>query len=228
MVELTNRYRVAWGLPRLRVSTRLQAAAEWLARDKARHGFNKSHYDSLGRWPDERFADFDYDPADGWTENLASGSGSAAEVMEAWRQSPYHDANLRKRDARVIGVGAALNPRTDTTVWVADYGVYVEGRRAPSTGVARIGDGRPRVGVAGCPRTARVARCRAGATVVLRAVGTDPRRYLRVQVLDDGRWRAWPGPRRRKVTVGIRVGTRLRVAAAAGSSRGPWLTVVGV
>ena len=112
MVELTNRYRASWGLSRLKVSPHLQEAAEWFAADKAHTGsFDQSHYDSLGRFPDERFADFDYPPGEGWTENLAAGSASPFEILEAWRQSPAHDANLRYRAARVIGVGLATNPR---------------------------------------------------------------------------------------------------------------------
>jgi uncharacterized protein YkwD len=141
MVELTNRYRASWGLSRLRVDPHLQDAAQWFAADKARTGrFDRSHNDSLGRLPDERYADFDYEPSEGWTENLAAGSASPEEVFEAWRQSRFHDVNLRRRDARAIGVGLAINPRNGIAVWVADYGVHLSSAGgSASAGSARSG-----------------------------------------------------------------------------------------
>jgi Cysteine-rich secretory protein family len=227
MVELTNRYRASWGLPRLRLSPHLQDAAEWFAADKAHTGsFDQSHYDSLGRYPDERFADFDYPPGDGWTENLAAGSPSPFEVLEAWRQSPAHDANLRYRAARVIGVGLATNPETGIAIWVADYAVHIGSARDPATGSATASTA---IHARGCPRARGRVVCRSGATVTLRPAA--PRGYLAVERLRSGRWQS-DSVRPRVLRLHMRKGSKVRVralvparATAAAKPR-RWLTVV--
>jgi Cysteine-rich secretory protein family len=222
MVELTNRYRASWGLSRLRISPHLQDAAEWFAADKAQTGsFDQSHYDSLGRYPDERFADFDYPPGDGWTENLAAGSADPFEVLEAWRQSPAHDANLRRRDARVIGVGLATNPRTGIAVWVADYAVHIGSARDPSTGSATAAAA---IHATGCPRHAARVVCRPGAVVTLRP-RSSTRAYLEIDRRQAGRWVA-DTTRPRVAHVRIRRGVRLRVRVLAPALRGRAATVV--
>ncbi|MEA2272928.1 MAG: hypothetical protein QOI98_1636 [Solirubrobacteraceae bacterium] len=226
MIELTNRYRASWGLSRLRVSPHLQNAAEWFAADKAQTGsFDQSHYDSLGRYPDERFADFDYPPGDGWTENLAAGSESPTEVFEAWRQSPFHDANLRVRNARVIGVGLATNPETGIAVWVADYAVHIGSARDPAT---RSASASVAVHSSGCPRSGARVVCATGARVTLRATGAAGRVYLQVQRRHAGGWRA--DPRRRTVVLRIAKGFVARARAVPPARRGAarasrWLTV---
>jgi hypothetical protein len=224
MVELTNRYRASWGLSRLKVSPHLQDAAEWFAADKAQTGsFDQSHYDSLGRFPDERFADFDYPPGDGWTENLAAGSDSPFEVFEAWRQSPAHDANLRRRDARVIGVGLATNPRTGIAVWVADYAVHIGSARDPSTGSATASA----VRATGCPRHGARVECRPGAVVTLRPGSAARHGYLEVQRLRAGRWQtdaARPRVLRLRAVRGVKVRARAVPAKQAARARG-WLIV---
>jgi hypothetical protein len=226
MVELTNRYRASWGLSRLKISPHLQNAAEWFAADKAQTGsFDQSHYDSLGRYPDERFADFDYPPGDGWTENLAAGSASPFEVLEAWRQSPAHDANLRRRDARVIGVGLATNPETGIAVWVADYAVHIGSARDPSTGSAKASAA---VRATGCPARGSRVVCRPGAVLTLRPRSAHA--YLEVQRRSAGGWAcasARPRTARLRVTRGFRA--RVRVLTPADRSRratAAWLTVV--
>jgi cysteine-rich secretory family protein len=228
MVELPNRYRASWGLSRLRLSPHLLSAAEWFAADKAQTGsFDQSHYDSLGRFPDERFADFDYPPGDGWTENLAAGSESPFEVLEAWRQSPAHDANLRRRDARVIGVGLATNPETGIAVWVADYAVHIGSARDPSTGSARASAA---VRASGCPRVGDRVRCSPGRVVTLSARSSSTHAYLVVERRQGGRWRE-DASRPRVARVRVRNGFQARVRVLAPSLHGRtagaphWLTV---
>jgi hypothetical protein len=225
MVELTNRYRASWGLSRLKISPHLEDAAEWFAADKAQTGsFDQSHYDSLGRYPDERFADFDYPPGDGWTENLAAGSDSPFEILEAWRQSPAHDANLRRRDARVIGVGLATNPETGIAVWVADYAVHIGSAHDPSTSSATASAA---VRSSGCPVHRSGVVCRPGATATLRARSSHA--YLEVQRRRAGHWAcesAHPRVVRLRVTRGfvarVRVLDPRRRGRAASAG---WLTV---
>jgi Cysteine-rich secretory protein family len=227
MVELTNRYRASWGLSRLKVSPHLQNAAEWFAADKAQTGsFDQSHYDSLGRYPDERFADFDYPPGDGWTENLAAGSADPFEILEAWRQSPQHDANLRRRDARVVGIGLATNPETGIAVWVADYAVHIGSARDPSTGSATASSA---VRATGCPTRGRYVVCRPGATVTLRPRASTRHAYLAVERRRAGRWirdPALPRIARLHVIKGFRA--RVRALSPAGGGRAAsarWVTV---
>jgi uncharacterized protein YkwD len=45
-------------------------------------------------------------------ENVCAGYFSTAEAMEAWRNSPEHDVNLRLRPATRFGVALAKNPRS--------------------------------------------------------------------------------------------------------------------
>jgi hypothetical protein len=228
MVELTNRYRASWGLSRLKISPHLQNAAEWFAADKAQTGsFDQSHYDSLGRYPDERFADFDYPPGDGWTENLAAGSADPFEVLEAWRQSPAHDANLRRRDARVIGIGLATNPETGIAVWVADYAVHIGSARDPSTGSATASTA---VRATGCPTRGRRVVCRHGALVTLAPRGSSRHAYLEIE---RRRAHAWVSdaahPRVARLRVARGFIARVRVLAPARRGRtaavAHWLTV---
>jgi cysteine-rich secretory family protein len=228
MVELTNRYRASWGLSRLKISPHLQSAAEWFAADKAQTGsFDQSHYDSLGRYPDERFADFDYPPGDGWTENLAAGSADPFEILEAWRQSPAHDANLRRRDARVVGIGLATNPETGIAVWVADYAVHIGSARDPSTGSATASAA---VRASGCPTSGGRVVCRPGAVVRLTPRGSSRHAYLEIERRRGDRWvtdAAHPRAARLRVARGFTARFRALTPARHGriAADARWLTV---
>jgi uncharacterized protein YkwD len=105
-----NRYRASRGLRRLRVNGRLTRAAEWMSRDMGRH-HRFSHTDSRGRSPFGRIAAFGYPSRNTWRgENLAAGNPSPRGAFMQWRNSPAHDANMRGRYYRSIGIARVRVP----------------------------------------------------------------------------------------------------------------------
>lgn len=110
VVAKINMYRARHGLPQLRVNRKLTRAAEWMARDMGRHR-RFGHIDSRGRDPFARIAAFGYPTRNTWRgENLAAGRASAGSAFQQWRHSPSHDANMRDRRFRAIGVARVRVP----------------------------------------------------------------------------------------------------------------------
>ena len=121
MCKAINAFRAEHGKPPLKVSVSLVRAAEWMAKDMAKHD-NFDHVDSKGRDFDERMDAFGYTkPTKG--ENIAAGHSNAAATLAQWKASPPHRANLLKSKLKVVGVGRARN--LDSTFgwyWTADFG----------------------------------------------------------------------------------------------------------
>lgn len=102
VVDLVNAERADAGCPALTVDDRLVAAAEAHAVDMvARQYFDHTSPD--GSTPSSRAAAAGYPgPV---AENIATGYGTAAAVVEGWMDSPDHRANILDCDQRVTGVG---------------------------------------------------------------------------------------------------------------------------
>jgi uncharacterized protein YkwD len=129
-----NEVRSKHGLPDLRSSSRLEAAAEHHSRQMAARGFfDHDSADGSAFWKRvER-----YYPSRGasyWSvgENLAYGSPhlSAAGAVRAWMQSPGHRANVLSSTWREVGVAAVQDDSAPgvyggrrTTIVTADFGV---------------------------------------------------------------------------------------------------------
>jgi uncharacterized protein YkwD len=80
------------------------------------------HNGSDGRTPFQRMtaAGYDYSVA---AENLAAGQPNAAAVMNAWRASPGHLANIQDCRFTEIGVGVVNRPGTPYVVyWTQEFG----------------------------------------------------------------------------------------------------------
>src|ERR671936_967933 len=128
-----NRVRAEHGLPRLRFSTKLSAAAGQHSREMARVGyFGHNSADGTAFWRRvER-----YYPSRGyhsWSvgENLlwSSPDVDAAGAIKMWMASPEHRANLLNRSWREIGLAAVHSdsaPGTyqglGVTIVTADFG----------------------------------------------------------------------------------------------------------
>jgi uncharacterized protein YkwD len=101
-----NAARTGRGLPRLRVSPRLQSAARSHSLDMARHGFF-SHDSGNGTPAGARLTRF-YGPAAKIGEALLEWSPdvTAGEAVQAWLSSPEHRAILLDPEFRELGVSA--------------------------------------------------------------------------------------------------------------------------
>lgn len=120
-VDLINAYRQEQGLSPLGRSPRLAAAALAHAEDMASHNLF-SHASSDGTDAFERIRGF-Y-PYDTWLgENIGAGYRSAAALVAAWQQSPYHNDNLLLGEFQVIGLALAINDEaTYRWYWACDFG----------------------------------------------------------------------------------------------------------
>lgn len=120
LLALLNGYRTAKQLPSLKLSPRLQAAAEWYAIDMAvGNSFSHTHVDSLGRQLGDRAQSFGY-----WwrtAEATAEGPPTPVSALARWKASPGHDAILRDPVYRDVGVGAAADAG-GVRFWVATVG----------------------------------------------------------------------------------------------------------
>lgn len=121
LLALLNAERAEYGAGPLTVDPRLQAAAEWMAQDMADNGY-VDHVDSLGRDLRARLSAVGF-PADTWrSENLAFGYTTADQVMEGWRTSEGHAANMRDPLFTHVGVARVYAPGSVFGwYWVVDF-----------------------------------------------------------------------------------------------------------
>jgi len=125
LVTLINGYRAENGLGPLVTSPALTQAAQWMSEDMAANGY-LSHTDSLGRDNLGRLAAFGYDCTayNTWCgENLAAGTATAWETLDAWRNSAGHNDLLLNADFVALGIGCAYNGgSTYGWYWVIELG----------------------------------------------------------------------------------------------------------
>jgi uncharacterized protein YkwD len=118
VVGLVNRRRAEAGCGRLRLDHRLARAALAHSRDMAAHDYF-SHTGRDGSSPWDRAARAGYDTPR--AENLAAGHRSAAEVVQAWMDSPGHRRNLLDCTSKAVGVGFARGGSYGT-YWTQMFG----------------------------------------------------------------------------------------------------------
>ncbi len=127
VIDLINDYRAQNGASALTQSTNLNRAAQWMANDMAVNGYF-GHTDSLGRAGYTRSMDCGYPQGAG--ENLAA-SGSwdtAAEALQAWKNSPGHNQNMLLPFYRQIGVARVYAPGSVYGYyWVTEFGATNDG-----------------------------------------------------------------------------------------------------
>lgn len=129
---LINDYREQNGLRPVILSDTLTVAAEHHSQDMADYGFFahdtvKSSYYAPNSEPWDRMEQegYDYNTAKG--ENLAVGYETADEAMQAWKDSPEHNAAMLDGNYRVMGVARINSPGSvHGWYWTTDFGGYVD------------------------------------------------------------------------------------------------------
>jgi uncharacterized protein YkwD len=130
---LLNGERADQGLAPLAANDRLATAAAAYAQDLVA-GSYFSHTGRDGSGVFDRIERSGYlSPGAGWTlgENLAWGTGilgTAAEIQQAWMESPGHRANILRPQFREIGIGIAVGAPVpagglEGATYTADFGV---------------------------------------------------------------------------------------------------------
>jgi uncharacterized protein YkwD len=116
-----NAYRVSKGLSKVRVSIALTRAANAHSKDMAANTF-MSHTSSDGTSTGTRIKKY-YPYNTGWGEIIAYGYTTGAQVFQAWKNSPSHDAVMRG-DYLVVGISRVLSAANNYYYWTADFGGY--------------------------------------------------------------------------------------------------------
>ncbi|HEX2910220.1 MAG TPA: CAP domain-containing protein [Chloroflexia bacterium] len=120
-IGLINDYRHAHGLGSLTIQPLLVQTARWMVHDMGVKNYF-SHTDSMGRDPFKRMNDFGFNGS--WMgENLAAGRGTAAEVLEQWKNSPGHNALMLKPEFKLMGIARYNQPgSTYGWYWALEFG----------------------------------------------------------------------------------------------------------
>lgn len=116
-----NAQRKAHGLSPLRLSAKLDKAAQGHACDNAKRR-SISHDSSDGGTLKTRLrkAGYKYRTA---AENTGRGFGTGARAVEWWMNSPKHRSNILLGKAREVGIGIALSAAPDNKLhWVINFG----------------------------------------------------------------------------------------------------------
>jgi len=131
-LRLINEYRQENGAGPLILSDTLAVAAEHHSKDMAEYGFfahdtEASSYYRVGSKPWDRMAaeGYDYNTIRG--ENLATGTETAEQSFQAWRESPSHNAAMLDGRYRVIGIARVYEPGgKHAWYWTTDFGGVVD------------------------------------------------------------------------------------------------------
>jgi uncharacterized protein YkwD len=116
-----NAERKAYGLPALKLSGKLDKAAQGHACDNAKRK-SISHTSSDGGTLKTRLrrAGYSFRTA---AENTGRGFGSGARAVEWWMNSPKHKDNILLRKARDVGIGIAVSSAPDNKIhWIIVVG----------------------------------------------------------------------------------------------------------
>ena len=131
-VGLINDYREQNGLRPVILSDTLAVAAERHSKDMAEYNFfahntAQSSYYPAGAEPWDRMKAEGYDYNTPKGENLAVGYKTAEEVMQAWKDSPSHNAAMLDGNYRVMGVARINAPGSaHGWYWTTDFGGNVD------------------------------------------------------------------------------------------------------
>lgn len=123
-VTLINDYRQQNGLQPLKISDKIDAAAEWMSADMAAKNYF-SHTDSLGRDPFQRMTAFGYTYSTYKGENIAAGNSTASATFTQWKNSSGHNANMLNPNYKVMGIARFYNAGSSYRwYWTNDFGGY--------------------------------------------------------------------------------------------------------
>lgn len=109
LYELVNEYRLAYDLPELKISDKLERSSKMKAIDLVSLGY-WSHEAPDGQQPWElfKFVSYSYSYAG---ENLAKDYTNVNDAMSAWKSSPGHNENLMRKIYTEHGIGYACDPK---------------------------------------------------------------------------------------------------------------------
>ena len=132
LLAAVNTYRASRGLATVVVSPTLQAAAQFMADDIARHGFPAvPHRSTDGRSARQRMADAGYPVSEAFSsEIIAWGAQTTDGAMRLWLNSPPHWAELNDGRYRAAGLGVACWGAFPCA-WVVTFGSVVDRASAP-------------------------------------------------------------------------------------------------
>jgi uncharacterized protein YkwD len=104
IITLTNEARIDLGLPALAVVKKLNNSAQYKAEDMSAKEYfaHTKNNKTVATWLES--AGYKYETAG---ENLAVGYSTAQDIVDAWKNSPTHYANLIDTDFKDFGVGMA-------------------------------------------------------------------------------------------------------------------------
>lgn len=120
---LINDYRVSKGLGKLKVSIALTRAADFHSKDMAATG-KFQHNSSDGTSFSDRVKRF-YNCNCYLGENLAVGYSTGQGVLDGWKASAPHNANMLGQYYKVIGISRVANA-AGTWYWTTDFGSEVD------------------------------------------------------------------------------------------------------
>ena len=131
-VQLINDYRVSLGLNPLKTSDLLSESGDRHGNDMAKYNFF-NHYTERSDWFEPGDAPWDRMAAVGYNfnahkgENIAAGQTTAAQVFDAWKNSPSHNENMVSPNFKVIGISLVfVSGSTYKYYWTTDFGGYVD------------------------------------------------------------------------------------------------------
>ena len=119
IVKLTNEVRIDRGLPVLVVATKLETSSQNKANDMAEKEYfaHTQGNQTVSAWL--KSVGYKYETAG---ENLAVGYSTAEDIVNAWKNSPSHYANLIDTDFIELGVGLAGGVyNNQPTVFIAQH-----------------------------------------------------------------------------------------------------------
>ncbi len=121
VLYLTNLERKTHDLPPLKGQANLDDAAHSHACDMAQHNYF-SHTSQDGRDPGNRITAAGY-TWNAYAENIAAGDDTPEAVMNSWKGSPGHLANINGVGSRELGVGYCYSSTSQYgSYWVQDFG----------------------------------------------------------------------------------------------------------
>ena len=120
VIKATNRQRRKAGLDPLTGNRRLHDAAQGHVDDMDAVGRYLGHDSSDGRDLSDRIDEVGYK----WrsiAENAASGQASPGAAVTAWMNSDGHRANLLDDEVKDIGIGFAIDDKSEVTYWIQKF-----------------------------------------------------------------------------------------------------------
>jgi uncharacterized protein YkwD len=133
-VRLISQYRVDHGLKPLKLDPTLMKIAAAHAQRMA--AMDRMSHTLPGEGSFAQRITAEGFQASAAAENVAAGQKNLAEVFEAWRKSPGHNANMLASDVSLMGIAVAIQPGGKYhTYWSLDLGTrYVPPAGGPGPG----------------------------------------------------------------------------------------------